>query len=193
MRKLELAAEAVADADVAITEAAGDRRDWLPVRALSRFAKLGDQPELRLISAALFATGVVLGRSRLRRAGVRMIAAHELATLAKNVAKDNIDRTRPRSAASSREAEPEPGTASAKEHTSFPSGHSAGAVAVARAFAREFPEYRAAALATAGLVAVGQVPKCAHYPTDIVAGAALGVASEAALAAMWPVDADTRP
>jgi len=76
---------------------------------------------------------------------------------------------------------PRKGRSRSKEETSFPSGHSAGAVAVAQAFARELPEYRGAALAGAGFIAVAQVPRGAHYPTDVAAGLAIGWLSEVAV------------
>ena len=78
-----------------------------------------------------------------------------------------------------------PGDNEAKEETSFPSGHSAGAASAARAFVREFPEHKAAAYAVAGGVALAQIPRCAHYPTDVGAGIAIGLASEALVDAAW--------
>jgi membrane-associated phospholipid phosphatase len=155
------------------------------VRALDPFSKLGDQPELRLIAASLIAAGTAAGSDRLVRAGARMIIAHEAATAAKNLLKTEIDRTRPRSASNLDEKKPSKGTKSAKEETSFPSGHSAGALAAARAFSREFPEYGPAAMAVAGLVAACQIVRCAHYPTDVVAGVAIGLTAEAVTNAAW--------
>lgn len=184
-KNLGRVAETAAKADLEATRSAGRHRASLPVQALSGVAKLGDQPELRLLSAALVAAGLLLGRRRLSRAGFRMLVAHEAATLAKDFVKNRVDRTRPRSARAHSDAAPEPGRKTAKEQTSFPSGHSAGAVAVARAYSREFPEHRAPALAAAGLIAVGQVPKRAHYPTDVLAGVIVGAATEAAVAAVW--------
>ena len=142
--------------------------------------KLGDQPELRTISAVVVAAGLLTADRRLARAGVRMLLAHEFATLAKDVIKRRIDRTRPRSASTHAQRKVKPGRNTAKEETSFPSGHSAGALAVARAFGREYPGLQAPALAAAGLVAAAQIPRLAHYPSDVAAGALLGLASEAA-------------
>lgn len=142
--------------------------------------QLGDQPELRTISAVVAAAGLLTGNRRLVRAGVRMLLAHEIATLAKDVIKRRIDRTRPHSARTDAERRVKPGRHTAKTKTSFPSGHSAGAVAVARAFGREYPQFQAPALAAAAVVAAMQVPRLNHYPSDVVAGALLGAASEAA-------------
>jgi membrane-associated phospholipid phosphatase len=156
-----------------------------PVKALGLFSKLGDQPELRVIAGSLLVAGIFARSDRLVRAWARMIIAHEAATAAKDLVKTNIDRTRPRSAEGRDQKKLKPGNHRAKEKTSFPSGHSAGAVAAARAFSREFPEYGTAAVGVAGLIAASQVPRCAHYVTDVVAGMAIGLATEAAINAGW--------
>jgi len=155
------------------------------VRALDLFSKLGDQPELRLIAGGLIVAGTFAGIDRLVRAGARMIIAHEVATFAKDIMKTEIDRTRPRSANDRSEKKPKKGKHTAKEKTSFPSGHSAGAIAAARAFTREFPEYGPAAMGAAAFVAASQIPRCAHYPTDVAAGVAIGLAAEAVTNAVW--------
>lgn len=155
------------------------------VAALGVLSKVGDQPELRLISAGLVLAGTFGGSDRLVRAGARMMIAHEIATMAKHSLKTNIDRTRPRSANDRAEKKPRKGKHKTKELSSFPSGHSAGAIAAARSFSREYPEYGAAAVGVATLVALVQIPRCAHYPTDVGAGLAIGLGAEAATEAVW--------
>jgi membrane-associated phospholipid phosphatase len=158
---------------------------WSQAPGLSHVASLGDQPQLRTLSIALFAAGLAAGsRSehgpRLMRAGARMLAAHTLATLAKDFVKRRVDRTRPRSLDDrSTTPLPKPGRDDAKEETSFPSGHAAGAAAVARAFCREYPELAGTATGAAAIVSLVQVPRCAHYPSDTAAGLAIGLAAEA--------------
>ena len=155
------------------------------MRSLDLFSKLGDQPELRLIAGSLLVAGTFAGNDRLVRAGARMLIAHEAATLVKDTLKTNIDRTRPRSAEKEEAKKPKKGNHAAKEKTSFPSGHSAGAMAAARAFSREFPEYGPAAICGAALIAASQVPRCAHYPTDVAAGALIGLLVEGVTSAAW--------
>jgi membrane-associated phospholipid phosphatase len=161
--------------------AAMRRREHSPaVRALEYVADLGDQPQMRALCGAVIAVGLFAGDRRLARTGWRMLAAHTAATLAKDFVKHRVDRTRPRSAAKpGKDHRPRRGRNTAKEETSFPSGHSAGALAVARAFARDYPEHALPAYAGAAILALAQIPRCAHYPTDVGAGLALGAAAEA--------------
>lgn len=179
-------AETALEADAATLEAVEPYRETAPVRALSWYSELGDQPQMLTLSGGLLALGLVRSDRRMARAGARMIAAHLLATWAKNFVKHRIDRSRPRSAKGANGHKPRPGRKESKEETSFPSGHSAGAIAVARAFAREYPEQARAAYGAAGLIALAQIPRCAHYPTDVGAGLALGFAAEALVGRLWP-------
>jgi membrane-associated phospholipid phosphatase len=172
--------KAVLAADSAAAEAAEPYRGSAAMEMLGRFASLGDQPPLRTLCAAVIAAGLAGGDRRLARTGLRMLLAHTLATIVKDAIKHRIDRTRPRSKGEKgKDPRPRPGRHTAKEETSFPSGHSAGAAAVARAFARDYPEHEAPAYAAAGALALAQIPRCAHYPSDVGAGLAIGVAAEA--------------
>jgi membrane-associated phospholipid phosphatase len=174
------ASRALLAADAAAAEAALPYQGSPAMAALGRFASLGDQPPLRTLCAAVIAAGVAGGNGRLARTGVRMLVAHTFATLAKDYVKERVDRTRPRSKGEKgKDHVPKAGRNSSKEETSFPSGHSAGAAAVARAFARDYPQYAAPAYAVGGALALAQIPRCAHYPTDVGAGVAIGLAAEA--------------
>src|ERR1044072_417286 len=124
------------------------------------------------ISGAVLGAGLLRRDRRMGRTGVRMIAAHLLATAAKNFVKRRVDRTRPNVLVQEGRYEMTPGDKRAKADTSFPSGHSAGAVAVARPFPRDYPEYAVAANLAAATIALAQIPRCAHYPTDVGAGSA---------------------
>jgi membrane-associated phospholipid phosphatase len=181
MPKFEDAAEQLLEADAKAVEAA---RPYKDSKLLERLADLGDQPAMRVVCVATVAAGVLARDKRFVRAGVRMLAAHSLATWTKDFVKHRVDRTRPRSTGDPRkDHRPAPGRSEAKEETSFPSGHAAGASAVARAFAREVPEWAAPAYAIGGVLSLAQIPRCAHYPTDVGAGVAIGLASEAAVEA----------
>ena len=187
MSTLDGPAERLAEADLATAKAAARLEKTAFARFLDPVADLGDQPSLRILCGSTIAVGLVGGDRRLLRAGLRMLAAHTLATLAKDFVKRRIDRTRPRSAVGrpGKDHRLSPGRDESKEETSFPSGHAAGAVAVARAFARDYPDRAAPAYAAAGLLSLAQIPRCAHYPTDIAAGAAIGLAAESLAAAAF--------
>jgi membrane-associated phospholipid phosphatase len=156
-------------------------QDSPPVKAISWVSEIGDQPQMLTLSGGVLAYGLLAKRPDLKRAGVRMVAAHLLATVVKDVVKHRVDRTRPHALKKGKDHKPKPGRNGSKEETSFPSGHSAGALAVALAFARELPQHRIKALSGAGLIAAAQVPRCSHYPTDVGVGLAIGWAAEAAI------------
>jgi membrane-associated phospholipid phosphatase len=173
------AAKSVTAAESRIAKAAARHRDNRAMEAVSKLSEVGDQPQLRTICGATIAAGLLTGRPRLTRAGVRMLFAHELATAIKSFIKHRVDRTRPRSAKTASQAKARLGDSRAKEESSFPSGHTAGAVTVARAFAHEFPEQGGPAQVAAAAIGLAQIPRCAHYPTDVGVGAIIGVAAEA--------------
>ena len=171
----------VEKADIAVAETAAPLRHTPPVKALGFMSELADQPPLFALCAAVLAFGVTSGRPRIARAGARMLAAEALATMLKSAVKHRIDRTRPRVAAEGGRYKMERGHSHDSAVNSFPSGHTAGAVAVARALAREYPDARLPGYAAAAAVAVIQIPRCQHYPSDLAGGALIGLAAEAAV------------
>lgn len=177
--KVRKLARKLTAADAAVVKAVAPSGK-VEAKVVEKIGKLGDQPELRTLSGVVIAAGLLTANRRLVRAGVRMLLAHEIATLAKDLIKERIDRTRPHSAKTHSDRAVKPGRHTAKTKTSFPSGHSAGATAVARAFGREYPQLQAPALAAAAVVAGMQVPRLNHFPSDVAAGVMLGAASEAA-------------
>ncbi len=168
-------------ADVAVGEAAASARDGVAVRALGAISELADQPPLISICMGTLAAGLLLRNDRLARAGGRMLAAELLATGLKNLVKHRVDRTRPRVVDDGGGYRRRRGGDHASEQNSFPSGHTAGAVAVAGAFAREYPEHRAIACAAAIATGAIQLPRGQHYVSDIVAGAIVGLVAEVAI------------
>jgi membrane-associated phospholipid phosphatase len=177
-KRARKAGRALLGADAAVAAAVERRKDHPVLRAAALFSQLGDQPPMLGLALGTLASGIAQRDARLTRAGARMAAAHLLATAAKNIGKKTLDRTRPRSDSKHRveRAKSDPDD---KSTQSFPSGHSAGALAVARAFGRDFPEHRAEALGAAAAVALGQMPRRAHYLSDVGAGMLIGLAAEA--------------
>lgn len=60
-------------------------------------------------------------------------------------------------------------------YNSMPSGHSATAFALATVLARQYPKYRVLFFTGATLVAISRVHEHAHWPSDALVGAAIGV------------------
>ena len=172
--------------DQEIHDIARPYADHLPMRWLERVGKAGDQPPMLSLSAAVLATGLLSERPRMMFAGTRMVAAHLIATAAKHVLKRRIDRERPAPRADGKAPHPRKGKNDTKRMTGFPSGHTAGTIAVARAFGRAYPEHAAKAVGAAGLIAVAQVAGRKHYLTDVLAGIAIGFVAEAAVAKLVP-------
>jgi membrane-associated phospholipid phosphatase len=177
-------AEPVFEIDKRVRKALLPYRETLPVEAVGWLSQAGDQMQLRLIGGGTVALGLLRRDSRMIGAGIRMLIAHETATLMKDFVKHRVIRARPRSAAGKRQR-PRKGRDTRKESSSFPSGHSAGAVAVARAAAAVYPAHGRSANAAAAAVSLGRIPGCAHYPTDVAAGAAIGALAAGLVNAGW--------
>lgn len=62
-----------------------------------------------------------------------------------------------------------------RDRFSFPSGHTAGAVLIATLLGHLFPVSIPLAAAWAGAVGLSRITLGVHYPTDVAAGAALGI------------------
>lgn len=69
---------------------------------------------------------------------------------------------------------------------SFPSGHSCSSFAAAVVVFSRDKRFGTAALALAALIAFSRVFLFVHYPTDVLAGAALGVACGLATVKLYP-------
>ncbi len=185
MGEIEQAAKSVAKADRAVTHKAAAHRDQPIVKATGFLAEIGDQPQLVATSLGTVVIGLVARRPDMIRGGVRMFAAHAAATFVKSAIKASIDRTRPEKAIEDGKARFEPGDSDDHEQTSFPSGHTAGAVAVARAASRDIDGAGAPAALVTGLVAAAQPLNGKHYLSDLVVGAAVGWIAEALVSAVF--------
>ncbi|MBB4860029.1 membrane-associated phospholipid phosphatase [Novosphingobium chloroacetimidivorans] len=179
------AGRAVLDIDHKARAAAEQKRGHLAVRFAGALSEVGDQPQARILCAGVLLLGLVRRDARMVGAGARMLVAHEVATAGKNAVKRRVDRRRPRSASDREDEKPRAGRSRDKEDSSFPSGHSAGAMAVASAYSAVYPEHRLPAMIGAGAVAVAQIPRCAHYPSDVGAGLAVGAVSSGAVSLGW--------
>lgn len=135
-----------------------------------------------MICGAVIAAGIASGRGGTARTGTRMLAAHILANTVKRRIKNRLRRTRPDKVVEQNHYLFRAQDNHDGRDASFPSGHTAGAIAVSAIVVRDMPTMSLPA-ATLGLLAAAvQIPRAKHYPTDVLAGAALG------LAAAWVVN-----
>ncbi len=159
------------------------------MRALAPIAKATDEPPLLALGLGTLAIGAALRRPALARSGARMVASHLLATGLKTVLKAGVDRARPNVAGT--DAVPRKGHGTDDtDLNAFPSGHTAGAVAVAQSVAHEAPGVGGVAKLAAGTAGAVQVARGAHYTSDVVAGAVIGWLSERF--AGWAIEAGER-
>ncbi|MFJ2171875.1 bifunctional phosphatase PAP2/diacylglycerol kinase family protein [Streptomyces sp. NPDC087851] len=123
------------------------------------------------------------GSARSRRAALRGVASLALASATINtVGKRAVRRQRPLLDVVPviRRLKRQPFT------SSFPSGHAASAAAFATGVALESKGWGAAVAPVAAAVALSRVYTGVHYPSDVLAGAALGVGAAFAVRGMVP-------
>ncbi|WP_267395814.1 MULTISPECIES: phosphatase PAP2 family protein [unclassified Sphingomonas] len=184
-KKAKKTAGKVAQADREVTHKAASVRHLPVVRLAGLLGEVGDQPQLILASVGTIAAGLLGGRRDLVRGGARMLAAHLVATAAKSVIKQSFDRSRPEKALADGQTHFARGDSHDHELNSFPSGHTAGAVAVARAASRDIEGAAVPGAIGAAAVAAVQAPAGHHYLSDVVVGAAVGWVSEAVVSAVF--------
>jgi len=181
-------AKRAAEAEHKATREAAKLRNNPIVAAVGAASEVADQPPLVALGLGTLALGALLRRPALARSGARMLAAHAIATGVKTLLKRGVDRTRPARALKDGRHRLTKGRGGGDtDFNSFPSGHTAGAVTVAEAVARDNPRAATPARLAAGAIGAMQLPRGAHYLSDVAVGAAIGWLSEriasAALAA----------
>lgn len=166
--------------------------DWSLLHSLNNFMVGHDGVEDPLlfyveISEALFAATLLLvflfargaGRLTWRRAAVAAVLSAGLALAVGKLISELVDRARPFV------VDPN-GVHLFSPHAAdpgFPSDHATAAFAIAVAILLRKREWGVFALAAAAVLSLGRVALGIHFPSDVLAGAALGAAS--ALALWW--------
>lgn len=165
-------------ADVKAAETLGRHRHDPAIRALGGLSEIADQAPALAVCGAVLAGGLVWGKPGVAEAGARMLASVLVATAIKGVVKKFVSRARPHVLLDEGRYGFEPFGRTGGDWHSFPSGHTADAVAAARGLARALPELSTPAYAAAAGIGAVQVPRAKHYPLDVAAGAAIGIAAE---------------
>jgi undecaprenyl-diphosphatase len=116
-----------------------------------------------------------LGRPHLVQAGLRGVVAVAAAGLAVQLVKHLACRARPKAPGAGAFFQGVPCLGADWELFSFPSGHAATATALAIVLGVQVPALRLPAAAAAAVVMLSRVYLGAHFPSDVMAGATLGL------------------
>jgi membrane-associated phospholipid phosphatase len=172
-------------ADIIAAGRLARHRDHPAVRAATA---IGGIKSVLAASGTVVAWGLLTGDRRSARHGGRMLASILLVTALKAPLKLVVARTRPHMLLDQGVHEVRLLGPNEKPWRSFPSGHTANSVVLARALARYWPEARLPAYALATAVALARVSRGAHYPSDVLAGVLIGVLAETIVDRMFPLD-----
>ncbi len=136
--------------------------------------RLGDGLTLVLISLGIGAAGFFWKSQQLKLLCLHSLLAHGVAGLFAQLIKHSIGRPRPR-LMHEHTWEIAPSFESGLD--SFPSGHAAASFAVATTLAYYFPKGKILWFGLATFVAICRVTKGSHFPTDVLGGLLVGIAS----------------
>lgn len=136
--------------------------------------KLGNGLTLVLISLGIGAVGLWLNSDRWKQAGFHTLLAHGISALITQILKHSLSRPRPRIM----DTTPWDIKLSLESGLdSFPSGHTSGSFSVAMVLAYYFPGARVLWFTLAAFVSTCRVIKGSHFPTDVLGGILIGLAS----------------
>lgn len=184
---LDIEDNPVVQADVAVATEMTRYKDHLVAKAAAFAGEILDQPPLFTACGAVAVWGFVTRDRDLARLGANMLASAVLATWIKGGIKRVVSRPRPNILPEVDGHEVSLMGPNEGPWNSFPSGHTAGGMAVARAIARARPELALPAYAALAALVVTRLPQGGHYPLDLLAGAVVGAVAEAAVAQVSPL------
>jgi undecaprenyl-diphosphatase len=164
--------------------------DWSVVHALNAWLVRHDVVEDPLVAyvnaaevlfAGMLVVAFAVGGRGVRRAVTAAGLSAALALAAGQVLSHLVDRARP-FVTHAHDVHLFAGHAA---DAGFPSDHATAAFAIAVAILLRYRAWGAVLLVLAGVLSAGRVAIGLHYPSDVLAGAALGSASALALWAPW--------
>lgn len=145
---------------------------WLDPGANHWVAWATNGATLAVLSVLLYLAGRFRGDKTLRDAGRFLLAGFAVSGITVQIIKHLLGRARPRITYDILFA----GPSLRGGYDSFPSGHTTAAFCCAFIISLYFPRYRTVFYLLAVLIALSRVIGLSHFPSDILAGAVLGVA-----------------
>lgn len=141
--------------------------------SLAPFREFGTAPLFATVSTSVFLGGLITGNEKLKRSGLRLIATAALAGAVAQIPKYACGRERPVAREGAWDFDPFSGA------TSLASGHTTMAFAMATALSHEIhrPVISLGLYSVASLTAMSRIADDRHWLSDVVAGAAIGVAA----------------
>ncbi len=157
--------------DESLSEHSVDFRKRELMRVLE---EVGDANAVRPLALIIFTGSLFSDNHRFQDAAFMSFQSLVYANLLTNALKLGFGRGRPFDSASASDFKPFSG------HTSFPSGHATTAFAAITPWLLYYPNsFTVLAMVVAGGTAFSRVPLLYHWPSDVVAGALVGVATSA--------------
>ena len=148
--------------------------DW-GLMVASAITTLGYGPVAVAVAATLLVIGLKAGKPREAIAGKLGLLAVILGGLSGQIVKNLFCRSRPLAEKSGQFFVDFPCLGKGSGLISFPSGHSVTAFALACVLSRAYPRWTFLFYGLAGLVALSRIYLAKHFPSDVVAGAAIGL------------------
>jgi membrane-associated phospholipid phosphatase len=148
------------------------------------FRSFGSPPVYGAISAGVLGAGLISGDADIRRAGGRLIFSYLVTAAATQVLKMAVGRSRPDARKGPYDFGP-----FKNRQVSFPSGHTAIAFTLATSLADDIgdPWVSAGLYTLAAGTAWSRLNDGRHWPSDVLTGAGLGIASAKMVRGRWRV------
>lgn len=148
--------------------------DW-GLMVAGAITALGYGPVAAAVAATLLVIGLKAGKPREAIVGKFGLLTVILGGLSGQVVKNLFCRSRPLAEKSGQFFVEFPCLGKGSGFISFPSGHSVTAFALAYALSRAYPRWAFLFYGLASLVALSRIYLAKHFPSDVVAGAAIGL------------------